>query len=198
MFGSLYGTIIRTNIGGSVIIDVHGVGYLVHISDMALTAIGDSSSARLMIETHVRESAIELFGFIDQEEKAVFNQLIKISGISGKLAMSILSYIKFEDICQLILAKDSVALTRVPNVGSKLANRIIIEMSDYALKQGKSAVPAVAECSSLVLEDIVAGLARMGYSKSDAKELCARVYAQKPEIANMDIEDAIKLMLLCI
>jgi len=139
MIGWLRGLIIDREPPGRVVVDVNGVGYEVEISasnfvetESSLNPIG------LLIHTIVREDAFLLYGFIHQNERALFKSLIKVNGVGPKLAMAILSSMTPDSFIQSIYAQDTAMLTRLPGVGKKTAERLLVEMKDRVLSLGGS------------------------------------------------------------
>src|SRR5580693_936346 len=130
MIGKLSGTI--DNIMGSqVILDVNGVGYVLTCSARTLRRLGPpKSAAALLIETHVREDAINLYGFADADEQGWFRLLTTVQGVGAKVALALLSAAEPEELAQIIAAQDKTALTKADGVGPKLALRIVTELKD--------------------------------------------------------------------
>jgi holliday junction DNA helicase RuvA len=129
-----------------VVIDVNGVGYVVHCSARTLQALPAAGEAvELAIETHVREDQIRLFGFLSPGEREWFRLLQTVQGVGTKVALAILSTFKLGDLASAIATRDRAAITRTPGVGPKVAERIVTELKDKA--------PAFA--------DIDPGLARL-------------------------------------
>jgi holliday junction DNA helicase RuvA len=145
MIGKLKGTV--DSYGEDfVIVDVHGVGYLVHCSARTLQALPAAGEAvGLAIETHVREDQIRLFGFLSPVEREWFRLLQTVQGVGTKVALAILSTLKPGDLGSAIATRDKAAITRTPGVGPKVAERIVTELKDK--------VPAFA--------DVDPGLARL-------------------------------------
>ncbi len=134
MIGWLRGLIIDREPPGRVVIDVNGVGYEVEISvanfvetESSLNPIG------FLIHTIVREDAFLLYGFLHQNERSLFKSLIKVNGVGPKLAMAILSSMTPDAFIQSIHAQDTAMLTRLPGVGKKTAERLLVEMKDRVL-----------------------------------------------------------------
>ncbi len=118
---------------GRCIIDVNGVGYLVHASTRTLAALPPPpEAARLLVETHVREDAILLYGFADSAERDWFRLLTTVQGVGGRVALSVLSALSPRDLVSAIAAGDRASLTRAPGVGARLAVRLLTELRDKA------------------------------------------------------------------
>lgn len=127
----------------SVIIDVNGVGYLVFASRRTLSMLpAKGGDAGLMIETHVREDHIHLYGFADTAEKQWFALLTTVQGVGAKVALALLSVLSPTDLLRALAAKDTTALCRAPGIGPKVATRIVGELKDKAAKLNLGPVAA--------------------------------------------------------
>jgi len=172
MIGKLKGTI--DSYGEDyIILDVGGVGYLVHCSARTLQALPAAGQAvTLAIETHVREDQIRLFGFLTDAEREWFRLLQTVQGVGAKVALSVLSAFKPADLATAIAMGDKSAIRRAPGVGPKVAERMVIELKDKA--PAYSALdPAVIRLSGAVDEkrapqpllDAVSALINLGYGQ---------------------------------
>lgn len=160
----------------SVLVDVHGVGYLVHCSARTLQALPPAGEAvTLAIETHVREDQIRLFGFLSDLEREWFRLLQTVQGVGTKVALSILSTHKPADLASAIATRDKGMIARAPGVGPKVAERVVTELKDKA--PAYSAVdPAVVQLSGALEEsraprpvaDAVSALVNLGYGQPQA------------------------------
>jgi holliday junction DNA helicase RuvA len=147
------------------VIETGGVGYDVTISVPTFSQLpGEGSEVSLFIHTHVREDAIALFGFLRAEEKQLFEKLISVSGIGPKLAITVLSGMSFSAAVAAIRGNDLAALTRVPGVGRKTAERMVLELRDKLEHFGGAAAPPT-RVSSPVEEDVLSALLNLGYQK---------------------------------
>lgn len=168
-----------------VILDVNGVGYLVHCSSRTLSRLVMGEAVTLSIETQVREDAITLYGFLTASEKAFFRLLTTVQGVGSKVGLSILSVAQPEQLAQALAAQDKAVFTRAVGVGPKLAARIVSELKDKAASlvlgggatmsvapvKGEMALPPVvpdAGDTSGVVEDAVSALVNLGYGRSEA------------------------------
>lgn len=132
MIASLNGVIGSVDEDGAII-DVGGVGYLVFASARTLAAIPAAGAvARLLIETHVREDHIHLYGFADAMERDWFRLLTTVQGVGARVALAILSALSPDDLARAIIAQDKAAITQADGVGPKLATRILTELEDRA------------------------------------------------------------------
>jgi Holliday junction DNA helicase RuvA len=155
------------------IVETAGVGYDVTISVPTysdLPALG--AEVALHIHTHVREDALALFGFLCAEEKQLFEKLISVGGIGPKLAITILSGMPARDMVASIRANDTARLTRIPGIGKKTAERMVLELRDKL--DGFGATPAVAAVTP-VEEDVLSALVNLGYHRAAAERALAGV-----------------------
>lgn len=158
---------------GEVVIDVGGVGYCVFIPLNVFYRLPDiGAPMSLQIHTHVREDALQLFGFHDLGEKQVFLMLMAVSGIGPKLALNILSGIPADDLARALKNGDQARLVSIPGVGKKLAERMIVELKDkfttFTLAASDS--PAPLEASSQKMQDAVSALINLGYKKPEIEK----------------------------
>ncbi|HVS14991.1 MAG TPA: Holliday junction branch migration protein RuvA [Thermoanaerobaculia bacterium] len=168
-----------------VVLDVDGVGYLLRVplsTYYELERIGEGGTAELLIHTHVREDALELFGFLSDAEKALFERLIGVSGIGPRLAQVILSGMAPADVLQALAAGDVARLVRIPGVGKKTAERMVVELRDAAAELARaapsgSAAPAVPSEDS----DLVQALVNLGYRPADAERAVGAVRREHAE-----------------
>ena len=159
-----------------VILDVGGVGYLVHCSTRTLQELpGTGEPASLSIETHVREDQIRLFGFCTDVEREWFRLLQTVQGVGAKVALSVLGTLKPADLASAILMRDKAMVARAPGVGPKVAERIVTELKDKAPAYA-GMDPAVVRLSGAVDEkrapqpvaDAVSALINLGYGQPQA------------------------------
>ena len=161
------------------IVEAGGVGYDVHITIPTfseLPALG--AEVALFIHTHVREDALTLFGFLRTEEKQLFEKLISVSGIGPKLAVTILSGMPAESMVAAIRGNNVAALTRIPGIGKKTAERMVLELRDKLESFG---VPAAATTATPVEEDVVSALVNLGYQRALAERALAKLGATSGE-----------------
>ena len=159
-----------------IIVDVGGVGYLVHCSARTLQAMpAQGEAVTLAIETHVREDQIKLFGFTSDLEREWFRLLQTVQGVGTKVALAILSTLKPTDLASAIALRDKAAITRAPGVGQKVAERVVTELKDKAPAY-TDVDPAVIRLSGAVDEhrapkpiaDAVSALVNLGYGHPQA------------------------------
>lgn len=181
---------------GSCVIDVGGVGYLVQASSRTLSALPPApAAAKLLIETHVREDAIILYGFADTAERDWFRLLTTVQGVGGKVALGILSALSPKDLIGAIAAGDKASLTRAPGVGPRLAVRLLTELRDKTgampTSTGVSYTPIAAATPA---DDALSALVNLGYRRPEAQQAVARVLERLGDKATLDalIRDSLK------
>ncbi len=144
-----------------IIVDVNGVGYEVTIPFSVLSELPDEGrEVFLLIYTHVKEDALQLYGFLRDEEKKVFTTVLGVSGIGPKIALSILSSISTEDFLDAINNENITKLTRIPGLGRKTAQRLILELREK--------LPKDLSAKESAYDDALSALLNLGYKKSDA------------------------------
>jgi Holliday junction DNA helicase RuvA len=188
MIALLRGTIVEKH-PNLAIIDCHGVGYEVTIPVSTFSSLADTGrEVSLRIHTHVREDALLLYGFATVEEKALFEKLISVSGIGPKLAITALSGLAAPELISAIREGAIEKLVRVPGVGKKTAERIVVELRDKLdlLGIAPKAVAAAAGTSlSAIEEDVVSALLNFGAQRPAAQ---AAVEKARKEVSNTDFE----------
>jgi holliday junction DNA helicase RuvA len=177
MIGHLRGTILEKH-PNQVIVESAGVGYDVQIPISTYTALAEpGASAALRIYTHVREDALLLFGFATPEEKTLFERLISVSGIGPKLAITVLSGLPTADLVAAIRNRDVAHLVRIPGVGKKTAERMVLELKDKLASidtTGKAVATAGPPLSALE-RDVLSALQNLGCSRPAAEDALRKV-----------------------
>ena len=128
MIGSLRGVVIERNEDSTALIEVAGVGYLVHVTPRTLAELEPTSTAFVYVHQHIREDAQTLFGFLDRDERRTFESLIATHGIGPSMAMSILATHSPRGLTDIVANGDAASLTLVPGVGKKTAERLLVEL----------------------------------------------------------------------
>ena len=176
-----------------VIIDVGGVGYLVHCASATLARLSVGATVSLSIETKVSEEAIRLYGFLTADEREWFRLLQTVQGVGARVALSVLSALKLNELERAIVLGDKAAIGRAQGVGPKLATRIVTELKDKApaLAMQRSAesgervvglrVPRTAE------SEAISALVKLGYSQLAAGEAVARASHSLGDSAALDV-----------
>jgi len=177
-------------IPGEIIVDVGGVGYQVFIPlnvFYRLPEVGET--VKLQIFTHVREDAIQLFGFQDAGEKQLFLLLLGVSGIGPRLAVNILSGIPAEELARALKEGDQVRLVAIPGVGRKLAERMIVELKDkFATLEPAGAESVKHGDGSQLMLDAVSALVNLGYKRAEAERTVREVLKR----GEHSLEDVLK------
>ncbi len=170
MIAHLSGTLLEKHVQ-RLVVEVGGVGYDVQVPLSTFYAVGEPGAiVRLRIHTHVREDAIALFGFLTASERDWFDRLISVNGIGPKLALAVLSGIDTADLASAIRQNDLGRLTKIPGVGRKTAERLVVEIKDrlpHADAMGATDVPAPGED---VRTDLLSALANLGYQASSGEK----------------------------
>jgi Holliday junction DNA helicase RuvA len=189
MIARLSGILIRKSTTQCVV-DVHGAGYRVMVPLSTFYELPEAGSdVVLQIHTHVREDAINLFGFHTEEEREVFELMISVSGIGPKLAVNVLSGISAADWLRAIAAEDIKRLTGIPGVGRKTAERMVLELKDKAVKLGsdeKTAGQTAERTDEQMKDDALSALVNLGYRGSAAKEAVDRIVREATESLTLD------------
>ena len=153
-----------------VIVDAMGVGYDVTISVPTFSELPPAGGeVALHIHTHVREDQIALYGFLRPEEKHLFEKLISVSGIGPKLAITILSGMPTEEMTSAIRGNDVARLTKIPGIGRKTAERMVLELRDKLPPVGTDQVHVVPSLNA-VQEDVLSALVNLGYQRATAEK----------------------------
>ncbi|MBX3502001.1 MAG: Holliday junction branch migration protein RuvA [Alphaproteobacteria bacterium] len=193
MIGRLRGSIEQVD-EDSCVVDVNGVGYVVHASARTLRELSPGVEARLLVETVVREDAILLYGFIAAAERDWFRILTTVQGVGAKVALSLLSTLAPDELASAIVAQDKASLNRASGVGPKLAARLATELKDKATQWGaipgarastapKADAPAAVPSAN---EDAISALVNLGYKRMEAFGAIARVSARLGADARID------------
>jgi len=158
----------------AIVIDVAGVGYRVQIPLSTFYSLPDQGKISLHIHTHVKEDAINLFGFLSVEEKNFFALLISVSGVGPKLAINILSHMPAGDLALALVEADISRLTSIPGIGKKSAERLVLELQDKAASFAVGRVVNASTDSRTVpaglREDAISALVNLGYKENLANK----------------------------
>ena len=166
-----------------LIVDVHGVGYRVLVSLNAFGALPEQGGdVELAIHTNLRENALELFGFVSADEKALFSALITVSGVGPRMALNILSGLPAADLRDALAAGNVNRLVAVPGVGKRTAERLIVELQDRARKL---AATAPADGATPVDSEAVSALVNLGYRAAEAERAVRAVSPGTKDLAEV-------------
>lgn len=163
-----------------VVVDVQGVGYEVHVPLSTYYEIGDDGSEiTLHVHTHVREEALQLYGFLTALEQQLFERLIGISGIGPKLAIAVLSGIETRELIAAVQRGDVARLTGIPGIGKKTAERIVLELKDRLAKMivPTAGGPAVVSAADSMRDDVLSALQNLGYHRPLAEKAVEKALA---------------------
>jgi Holliday junction DNA helicase RuvA len=171
----------------SIIVDVGGVGYELNVPLSTFYELGEvGASVSLRVHTHVREDAMQLFGFRTEAEKKLFLLLNSVSGIGPKLAITVLSGLSAEELIQAIRAGNLAKLTSIPGVGKKTAERMLVELKDKVaaiLPPGleDSTTAVIAQTGDAMREDVISALVNLGYVRAQAEKAVGSVLKETPD-----------------
>jgi len=192
MIARLTGTMVLAG-DRRVIIDVHGVGYQVHVTQPALQQLADTGEpVTLFTHMAVREDAITLYGFRHQSELEMFRILIGVTGIGPQIAMNLLSQVGIEEFAIAILNEDEKALTRIPGIGPKSAKRLILELRDKMKKVSETMVCGETGKDSMAIHDAVSALVSLGFAEKESRDA---VNAAAPAPGSSTVQGLIKAAL---
>lgn len=200
MIGFLRGKLVQKS-PPFLVLDVQGVGYEI---EAPMTTFYDLplAGAEVTLHTHlvIREDAHSLFGFLKEADRAMFRTLIKVNGVGPKLALTILSGQSAEEFQRCIRDNDTQGLIRLPGVGKKTAERLIIEMRDRLPDLGESGAPSTVSASSPAItqhpkQEAISALCSLGYKPADASRMIQTVYSDGKsceELIRMALQGALK------
>jgi holliday junction DNA helicase RuvA len=179
MIAHLRGTLLAKH-PNQAIVETHGVGYDVTISVPTFSEMPSAGSeVALHIHTHVREDALSLYGFLRLAEKHLFEKLLTVSGIGPKLAITILSGMPADEMVTAIRGGDLARLTRIPGIGKKTAERMVLELRDK-LPAATGAAEVSATAATPMEEDVISALVNLGYQRTSAEKALAAARGSGP------------------
>jgi len=192
MIGSLRGSVLERPDGGSVLLEVGGVGYLVSVTPRTLAELEPGTSVFLHVHHHIREDAQTLYGFVHRDERATFQILIGTHGIGPALALAILGTHTPGVLVDIVAGNDLGALTLVPGVGKKTAERLLVELrSRLSLPMLDS--PGSTSVGGSVVSDVREALTGLGYGSEEIREALRDVDAQAAD-ASAVLREALKVL----
>jgi Holliday junction DNA helicase RuvA len=178
------------------IVDVNGIGYRVQLSAASLAALpAPGERASLRTHTHVREDALQLFGFASEEEEAVFHELIAVKNVGPRAAQNILSGIDARELARAVAESDVARLTRVPGVGKKTAERLVVELKEKLVALARAAAPTAVAAGADQLEQLQQALVGLGFKAAQA-QAAAEALREEGEGKRLDelLREALKLL----
>jgi Holliday junction DNA helicase RuvA len=175
-----------------VLVDVGGVGYRVMVSQASRAALPPAGEkAALRIHTHVREDALQLYGFASEEEEAVFHALVGVKNVGPRAALNILSGIEPRELARAVADGDVARLTRVPGVGKKTAERLILELREKLLALAQAAAPRAGGRGG-ALEQLEQALVGLGYKAPQAQAAAEALREQADQPLEVLLREALK------
>lgn len=199
MIGWLQGQVIDKDHPGKLVLDVGGVGYDVETSLNTFFQLESyNTPIRLHIHTVVREDAFLLYGFIDKQERALFRSLIKVNGVGPKLAMAILSSISPTEFIQCIHQENAALLIKLPGIGKKTAERLIIEMRDSIQQFSSSSAPlSLTKNRPMRSQDeAISALEALGYKPQEASKVVNKIDDGSKTCEQL-IRESLQLLSIC-
>ncbi|MBQ0121721.1 MAG: Holliday junction branch migration protein RuvA [Bacteroidales bacterium] len=191
MLDYIKGTIAELN-PAYVVLDNHGLGYMINISLSTYDALAKLPSmevARLYVHEAIREDAHLLYGFADKHERELFLLLISVSGVGVNTARMILSSLPAVELEKNIASGNASVLKSVKGVGAKTAQRIIVDLKDKIKVAGDTLIEETGEASGVVFEEAMAALVMLGFTQQMSQKALKKLFKQEP---NISVEDAIK------
>jgi Holliday junction DNA helicase RuvA len=166
----LAGTLLEKHVQ-RLVVDVGGVGYDVQVPLSTFYAVGEPGArVTLRVHTHVREDALQLFGFVTALELSLFQRLIAVSGIGPKVALAVLSGIEPSDLIRAVRGSDIARLTRIPGVGKKTSERIVVELRDRLPKMEEPPASDAAPEAGDVRDNLLSALVNLGYQRASVEK----------------------------
>ena len=170
-----------------VVVEVNGVGYYVGISLQTSQKLSLGKETFLFIQQIIREDAHLLFGYQTQQEKEMFNLLISVTGVGAVSALILLSSLELQDIAQAILNKNSALLQKVKGIGTKTAERIIVDLRDKVAKFGVSAENISSLADNKVKEESLSALEVLGIPRKMSEKIADRILKQNPDLSTEEL-----------
>jgi Holliday junction DNA helicase RuvA len=197
MIGRLTGRILAEEPDGAVVIDVGGVGYevLAPLGAVGRAKVEEDGRLTFFVHTHAREDALTLFGFASDADRAAFRMLIGVSNVGPKTGLAVLSALPANDLATAIAARDVAQLTRIPGIGKKTAERLVLELRDKLTRAspiGRAATGSLAnqEVTPASPREVLLGaLTRMGYRPAEAERA---VLGLGPRVATEPLPDLVR------
>jgi Holliday junction DNA helicase RuvA len=191
MIARLTGTVAEKSVDYAIL-DVNGVGYRVQLSTLSLSSLPPGERVSIRTYTHVREDALQLYGFSSEEEESVFLELIAVKSVGPKAALNILSGIEARELARAVAEGDVARLTKVPGVGKKTAERLVLELKDKLVALARAAAPKAV--AGRPLEQLEQALLGLGFRPAQA-EAAAEKLREREELPVQELlREALKLL----
>ena len=175
-----------------VVLETGGIGYLLNISLPVFTALQGQSEAKMLVHESIREDAHVLFGFLEEKERVLFRLLIGVSGIGANTARMLLSSVAADELETVIASGDDRRLRAVKGIGTKTAQRIIVDLRDKISTVGTAEVSLPMNNSSETYDEAMAALSALGFARQQTQKVLTKIFRENPTIT---VEKAIKLSL---
>jgi Holliday junction DNA helicase RuvA len=197
MIGRLTGRVLAEESDGAIVVDVGGVGYEVSapLGAVGRAKVDGEGRATFFVHTHAREDALVLFGFASETDRAAFRMLIGVSNVGPKTGLAVLSVLPADELAAAIAAKDVAQLTRIPGIGKKTAERLVLELRDKLTRSpgaGRAAAGPLPNRETALAsprEVLLGALTRMGYRPAEAERA---VIALGPRVATDSLPDLVR------
>ena len=172
----------------AVVIDVRGVGYACFVSLNSLAELPpEGAQATLLVHLNVREDALSLYGFVSPAERDLFRRLIAVAGVGPKLALALLSGITPDDLLRAVASADLARIKTIKGVGPKTAQRIIVDLADYAQRTAMGPAPSAPDRPASVRDQASAALMVLGFTEKDARKAVEKTLKTDPDAILEDI-----------
>ena len=171
MIGSLRGEVLERNLNGTVLVEVGGVGYVVHVSQRALAELEPASQAFLHVHHHIREADQQLYGFLSRDERTTFQTLIGVHNVGPALGMAIISTHPPTALVDIVANQDVAAFTLVPGVGKKTAERLLVELKSKLSVPVLDGVGGSGDGGSSAVADVREALSGLGYGDNEIRDI---------------------------
>lgn len=177
------------------VIDCGGVGYMLCITLQAFTALEGKQEAKLLVHEAIREDAHQLFGFINEQERQLFRSLIGVSGVGANTARMILSSIAAPELERVIMSGDHTRLKNVKGIGTKTAQRIIVDLRDKIKPLGDALDIVTVTPASEVQEEALAALVMLGFARAQSQKVLGKIFEADPTVkVEVAIKKALSMM----
>ena len=178
---------------GFIIVEIHGLGYHVNISLHTYATVEKLEQVKILVHEHIKEDSHTLYGFADEEERALFRHLISVSGIGPSTAQVLLSTLNPEEVRAAIIGENVQAFKAVKGIGPKTAKRLILDLKDKLLKENDGAPITIAAADNTLRDEALSALVALGFSKISVQKALNRVIKSQSGIRK--VEELIKLAL---
>ncbi|HKK77422.1 MAG TPA: Holliday junction branch migration protein RuvA [Saprospiraceae bacterium] len=178
---------------GFIIVETNGLGYHLNISLHTYATVEKMEQVKILVHEHIKEDSHTLYGFADEEERALFRHLISVSGIGPSTAQVVLSTLNPEEVRSAIIGENVQAFKAVKGIGPKTAKRLILDLKDKLLKESDGAPISIAAADNTLRDEALSALVALGFSKISVQKALNKVIKSQPGIRK--VEELIKLAL---